>query len=191
MTKGESSRIKAFMSRQVDRIRLPYGRRVIEVPRECVFAGTVNHDTYLKDETGGRRFWPIRCAVINIAALRRDRDQLWAEARVRFEQGEKWWLDCPKLNAAAAAEQRDRYDADPWQPLVGEWIDGREYTTIEQILTSCLNKPTQNWTQSDKNRVARSLKALNWERYQKRTEDGTREWRYRKSPVSPQPGRNQ
>ncbi len=184
MTKSEASRIKAFMSRQVDRIRLPYGRRVIAVPRECVFAGTVNHDAYLKDETGGRRFWPIRCAAINIDALRRDRDQLWAEARARFEAGETWWLDSPKLTVAAAAEQQDRYDEDPWQPLIEKWIDGHEYVTVEQILMSCLDKLTRDWTQTDKNRVARSLKALHWERYQKRTDDGTREWRYRKSPLS-------
>ena len=188
MGKSESSRIKAFMSRQVDRIRLPYGRRVIEVPRECVFAGTVNHDAYLKDETGGRRFWPIRCGTIKIDDLRRDRNQLWAEARDRFNAGEHWWLDSPKLTAAAADEQQDRYDADPWQPLIEKWIDGREHVTVEQVLTNCLEKPARDWTQSDKNRIARSLKALHWERYQKRIENGGREWRYRKSPPSPPRG---
>ena len=77
MTAAEVSRIKAFMSRAVDRFRPPYGRHPIDAPRECVFAGTSNHDVYLKDETGGRRFWPIRCGPkLNLADLRRDRDQL-------------------------------------------------------------------------------------------------------------------
>ena len=63
----EVSRVKAFMSRQVDRIRPPYGRRVIEVPRECIFAGTTNKDTYLKDETGGRRFWPVKVGAVSVS----------------------------------------------------------------------------------------------------------------------------
>jgi predicted P-loop ATPase len=60
MGRPEASRTKAFMSRSTDRFRPPHGRHTIEVPRESVFAGTVNHDAYLKDETGGRRFWPVR-----------------------------------------------------------------------------------------------------------------------------------
>jgi predicted P-loop ATPase len=65
MTKSEVSKVKAFMSRAVDRFRPPYGKHVISAPRESVFAGTVNPGIkYLKDETGGRRFWPIKCGRI-------------------------------------------------------------------------------------------------------------------------------
>jgi putative DNA primase/helicase len=76
MGRTEASRTKAFMSPSTGRFRPPYGRHTIEVPRESVFAGTVNHDAYLKDETGDRRFWPVRCGTIRIEDLRRDRDQL-------------------------------------------------------------------------------------------------------------------
>src|SRR5215471_655345 len=63
---SDVARIKAFMSRTTDRFRPPYGMRLVESPRQCVFAGTVNHNTYLRDETGGRRFWPVTCNRIDV-----------------------------------------------------------------------------------------------------------------------------
>ena len=120
--KAEVSRIKAFLTRTTDRFRPPYGRYTIEVPRQCVFAGTVNPDTYLRDETGNRRFWPVRCGTIDIDALARDRDQLWAEAVARFRAGAIWWLDTPELIEAASAEQEKRYQADAWDELIERWL---------------------------------------------------------------------
>jgi predicted P-loop ATPase len=90
LSNSEVARIKAFMSRTTDRFRPPYGMRLVESPRQCVFAGTVNHSTYLRDETGGRRFWPVACGQIDIDALARHRDQLWAEANTRFDAGAVW-----------------------------------------------------------------------------------------------------
>jgi predicted P-loop ATPase len=90
---------------------------VIEAPRESVFAGTVNHDTYLKDATGGRRFWPMRCGAIKIDELRRDRDQLWAEAAARFKARETWWIDSQSLTDSPTDEQQQRYDEDPGNRL--------------------------------------------------------------------------
>jgi predicted P-loop ATPase len=63
MSRADVGRIKAFMSRSVDRFRPPYGKRLIESPRQCVFAGSVNHSDYLRDETGARRFWPVECGA--------------------------------------------------------------------------------------------------------------------------------
>jgi predicted P-loop ATPase len=183
MGRSEASRIKSFMSRSADRYRPPYGRHPIEVPRESVFAGTVNHDNYLKDETGGRRFWPVRCQKILIDELRRDRDQLWAEAVTRFRGGETWWIDSADLGAAAAEEQQERYDADPWQPLIQKWVEDRQYVTVEQILNDCVQKQARDWTQGDKSRVARSLRAVGWVRKRAPKDDqGHREWRYCPGP---------
>ncbi|HEY2528179.1 MAG TPA: virulence-associated E family protein, partial [Xanthobacteraceae bacterium] len=83
MTRGEVSKIKAFVSRTTDRFRPPYGKRVIESKRSCVFVGSTNSDDYLKDASGARRFQPVDLGVtgdIDIEGLRRDRDLLWAEA---------------------------------------------------------------------------------------------------------------
>jgi predicted P-loop ATPase len=93
MARPEIEKIKSFISRSKDRFRPPYGKHNIEVPRQCIFGGSVNTDHFLRDDTGNRRFWPIECGEIDIEGLRRDRDQFWAEAVVRFRKGEKWWLE--------------------------------------------------------------------------------------------------
>ena len=92
MHKGEVEKVKAFVSRRVDRYRPSYGRNVIEQPRCCIFVGTTNASVYLKDETGARRYLPIRCGTIDLAAIKRDRDQLWAEAVQQYRNGTPWWL---------------------------------------------------------------------------------------------------
>lgn len=81
--KAEVQTIKAFVSREVDKDRLAYARRAEEFPRQCVFLGSTNDQEYLRDQTGGRRFWPVMCEVdqIDVDGLAKEIDQLWAEAR--------------------------------------------------------------------------------------------------------------
>ena len=178
MNKTEVGKVKGFMSRAVDRFRPPYGKRLIDSPRQCVFGGSVNHKTYLRDETGGRRFWPVACGAIKIEDLARDRDQLWAEARERFLGGERWWLDTRELTELAEEEQADRREEDPWQEPIQSWLESKTEVSISQILEVCIGKQTVHWAQPDKNRVARCLQALGWRRH-KVGSRGRRVWRYR------------
>lgn len=99
--------VKAFLTRPVDVYRPPYARRAVPVPRSVVFIATTNQAQYLRDATGNRRFWPVRCGCIDLEALERDRDQLWAEAVAAHQSGEAWHLDADEA-ALAAAEQDDR-----------------------------------------------------------------------------------
>src|ERR1017187_9845250 len=131
LTRADIGKIKAFMSRATDRFRPPYGKRVIESARQCVFAGSVNHSTYLRDETGSRRFWPVRCAQIRLDELARDRDQLWAEAVVQYRDGAVWWLDSVELNRVAEQEQAARYEGDPWDELIAEWV--KQPVTVQVV----------------------------------------------------------
>lgn len=181
MSKSDVAKIKAFMSRNTDRFRPPYGRRIVESPRQCVFAGSVNHSAYLRDETGGRRFWPVHCGKIDIPKLKEDRDQLWAEAVSLFDAGRPWWLDSEELVRAASIEQEARYDGDPWDELVSNWAAMRQDVSVSEVLAECIEKAKGQWTQTDKNRVARCLRAAGWERYRATgTAASGREWRYRR-----------
>ena len=181
MSRGEVSKIKAFMSRGTDRFRPPYGKRVIESPRQCVFAGSVNHTEYLRDATGGRRFWPVTCGEIDVDELRRDRDQLWAEAVVRYRAGDPWWLDTAELNRAAEQEQEDRFEGDPWDEMIAKWLPGHESVSIAQVL-EMIGKPKESWMPADKNRIGRSLRSMHWEMF-KAGPRTAREWRFRPSRV--------
>ncbi len=172
------SRVKQFLSRYSDRFRPPFGRRAINVPRGCVFAGTVNADAYLHDETGARRFWPVKTGDIRIEALEEDRDQLWAEAAARYHTFPCWWLDTPRLISLAKDEQAGRYDYDVWHDPVARWVAGRPDTSIDEVLECCLSLPPASQSQRNKNRVAAILRVLGFERYQASVE-GRRPYRYR------------
>ena len=181
LKRGMLERVKAFFTRNVDHYRPSYGRRSMDFPRQCVFAGTTNADAYLADETGNRRFWPVKVRGLRLEELKRDRDQLWAEAVVRFKADESWWLD-REVEAFAAEEQEQRRQGDPWEEPILDWLSRQTKTehTVAEILTGALQREVGDWTQTDLNRVARCLRAHDYERAQVRTDSGRRTWVYRR-----------
>jgi virulence-associated protein E len=102
MTKHDVTSIKLFLSKTHDRARPAFGRARVDRARRCVFAGTTNDDKYLRDTTGNRRVWPVKVrGLIDLDAVRRDRDQLWAEAATAETAGEPLTLpqNCGVLQA--------------------------------------------------------------------------------------------
>jgi predicted P-loop ATPase len=189
--RGELEKVKAFLTTRIDLFRQPYGRRTEAVPRSCVFAGSTNDDTPFTDETGNRRFWPVRCGNINIDNLTNDRDQLWAEAYKRFQDDHHWWLDTPELREDATREQDERYAVGVWDDEILRWVDDpkqrsaadgehRELVPIEpfdstrdrvsviEILLHAIGKPLDRCRQSDQNQVVKCLKKAKWTRGQER-----------------------
>jgi predicted P-loop ATPase len=195
MGRREVTTTKAFLSRKVDHYRPSYGRHSQDFPRQCVFAGTTNADEYLKDETGNRRNWGLRVGTIDLDALKRDRDQLWAEAVHAYRAGETWWLD-EETEKVAAEEQAERRVADPWEARVLELAERKVVQVYDKArcrlvevpappvtvsgLLIALGVPIEEQSQRDANRVSPILKANGWERYQVRS-DGKRSWAYRRA----------
>jgi predicted P-loop ATPase len=178
---------KGFITRRYEQFRPPYGKHVVEYPRQCVFAGTTNRtDGYLKDPTGARRFWPVRCGIIDLEALARDRDQLWAEAVARYLEGARWWLETPELEALATAEQKLRFEVDAWTERVNDWLVGRNDVSVGEVLVGALGIPKENWSQSAQNRVAKILVHHGFEQYRPGKKGEPRTPRYRRDVVADQ-----
>jgi predicted P-loop ATPase len=176
LNRGAVERVKAFMSRRVDHYRPSYGTRSQDFPRMCAFIGSTNADAYLGDETGGRRFWPVKVGAIDIAGLKADRDQIWAEAVAGYRAGATWWLD--RATEDHARQQQDaRRIVDPWEELVLDWAEAQTgAVAVRDVMTSAIGIDYDRRDQHAQNRIARILKAAGWER--KRDTDAGRAWRY-------------
>lgn len=123
--RAEATDLKEFLSQREEAFIPKYARVEVREPRQTIFVGTTNKTAYLRDETGGRRFWPVKCSdSIDIDALRRDREQLFAEAVDRYLRGEAYWPS-PADEAQFFKPMQDaRYQGDEaWDDLVRDYLD--------------------------------------------------------------------
>jgi hypothetical protein len=174
---------KAFLTRQVERYRPPWGRKEVHEPRQCVFIGTTNKVLYLKDATGNRRFWPIKTGNIDLDCLRAERDQLFAEAVVLYRVGVPWWPLRDFEQKTIREEQEARYEPDAWEELIQQYLDGLpkpKKTTVLDIATGALGyedkppivtpyqpvpargTPINRLSPNDQHRIAAILTHLRW-----------------------------
>jgi predicted P-loop ATPase len=166
MSRAESNQLKAFITRTVERYRRSYGRKDSVEPRQCVFIGTINKSIYLRDETGGRRYWGVKTGIIKLADLRRDRDQLFAEALKLYRDGVQWWPDKEFEAKHISPEQHKRYEADPWEDPIGEYLA----RTSAGVLVSQIAKDVLGFDgysrlgTADARRIAAILEREGWER---------------------------
>lgn len=192
MRRSEVTAIKAFISTRAPSFRGAYARRTAKHPRRCVFAASTNEAGYLTDSTGNRRFWPVECETLDLDALARDRDQLWAEAVHRIRAGETWHITDPGVREEAEEEQAARREVDPWHPLIMKFVTGRKHVTVGDVLDFLGHGPEEprgfgsyqreprkaaNYDQRSANRISAVLRELGWVRRMVRTEGG-RVWRY-------------
>jgi putative DNA primase/helicase len=172
----ELAALKGFLTTATDTYRQSYGRHEVAFARQCVFVASTNESEYLADPSGGRRYWPVRLTgEVDLAGIRRDRDQLWAEAVQAFGRGEAWWLsrDDEEL---AAREQEDRQEVDPWRALIRDYLskDGVHEATTENLLLEVLKVDRKEMNPGNQKRVARILDGLGWVKCRKRDADGVK-----------------
>ncbi len=138
----------------------------ITEPRQCVFIGTINQNVYLQDETGGRRFWPVKIqGTIDLEGLARDRDQLFAEAFDAFGADVPWWPSRDFEKLCIADQQEARYEVDPWEEPIGKWVKenvGVDRLTISEIYKSILFVQTEHWNNANARRVHKAMMRLGW-----------------------------
>ena len=121
------ARIKQFLSLRSDRYRAAYGRNMKEQPRTCVFFGTCNQMDFLQDTTGNRRFWPVdvgkKMPTKNIwkELTKETVDQIWAEAKMRWQTGEQLYLT-GDLEEDAKERQEQHRDSSPWEGMIHDFL---------------------------------------------------------------------
>lgn len=179
--RSESALVKAFVSSREDFFRAPYDRKPEKHPRQTVFVATTNSSQYLKDWTGGTRFWPVKCGdEIDIHKLREDRDQLLAEALQRYQIGEPTFPVSAEHRRWFSEQQEERLQGHPWEDLIGAWLHERtqDTTTVSEVLIdACKVDPGRmNLNGQDAQRVAQILHKLDWVR--KRSSKPGRPWQY-------------
>lgn len=164
LDRAETALLKAFMTRAVERYRPSYGRKEVIEPRQCVFVGTTNKPAYLRDETGGRRFWPVKVGAIDIAGLTRDRDQLFAEAFDLYRKSTRWWPDARFEQAHIAPEQEARFESDAWEDAVSTYlaVERPSRVTVLLIAREALHIETAKIGTAEQRRIRNVLFRLGW-----------------------------
>lgn len=169
MSQREVQWVRSFITRKVDRVRLPYVQRVQDFKRSCVFIGTHNpsgNNQYLRDDTGNRRFWPIECREIDLDYLKQNLHQIWAEAFYRRK--EQYHITSKESLSIMYGLHDQREYKGPQHDFIEQWLRERKRTsvTMEDIVSHGMRTNIHNKPQAEQGRIwsiaGKVMKSLDW-----------------------------
>ena len=164
MNKSGVDHLKAFVSRTDDRFRPPFERLAKTFPRRCVFVGTTNSCAYLRDLTGNRRFLPVRTGKIDLAALRLNRDQLWAEAVVMERAGEPLELPRgPATRVRSSGREDGRGPLDHQDQGAPGRAAGDNAHQLDQAARPCPRSTERPANQLEAKRLRQAMELIGWQ----------------------------
>jgi putative DNA primase/helicase len=158
--KADIAQLKAFITRDVDIIRRPYARKESTYARRTVFFASVNDEDFLRDPTGNRRFWTIKCENINYEH-KVDMQQLWAQVYEIYKSGESWYLN-EEEHKALNESNEEFLSVDPIEERIAlhyNWSlsEAKIQVTATQV---CQEIGIHNPSQADRRSAARVLAKL-------------------------------
>jgi predicted P-loop ATPase len=181
LSKTDPTALKAFITRKDEKYRRPWGLTEVSEPRQCVFIGTTNATAYLRDETGARRFWPVKVGVdgpVQPHRLRQVRDQLFAEAVMCFKSGASWWPSREFEREHMLTHQEARFEVDAWEESIAAHLNSGVFVsrvTVLSVAREALGIETARLGTAEQRRIAAILQRLGWART-KRGSNGERYW---------------
>lgn len=175
----DNEHIKSFMTRPIEQWTPKYKEFTTSYARRLMFVGTSNEDEILADATGNRRWLPVKAHNdIDLAGIAADRDQLWAEGAVLFEQGGVAWRDAQTL---APVEHEAFIVRDSWLDVISEWLEADDgmsdpfgsvpFLRLHDVMTKALRIDIAKVTRKEEMRCANILRSLGYERKKVRVKD--------------------
>ena len=127
MAKAEVEAVKAFISSSSDSFRKAYRRNDKDYQRQSILIGSTNNENFIRDATGGRRFWPVKIGIQKRSKdvfkdLDQEIDQIWAEAKFYFLRGDSWFAQ-GEFAMLAAEKQRESAELDGYTETIREYLE--------------------------------------------------------------------
>jgi predicted P-loop ATPase len=177
MKKSLIEDFKSFITITRDNLRLPYAKRTCDLPRQCIFAGTTNEATYLKDKTGNRRFMPVESKraendCIDFKYVESIVDQLWAEAMVLYKKG--YHLDLSDEAKTIANSYRDAVmDEDAWVGMIENHLTPPAWgeikikrVCVQELWDEVVGHPNRKISEDEKKNIRAIMSKMpGWESY--------------------------